>query len=274
MSHCEGELRPRTFVPKQLSIDRRNWFIEKKYLPLVQTLQKHDVTFVYYPAVIFKNFLTSMLAYGGLRIYFASYSGEGALRVPQGYGGMMAFVFAPVINIAGTSNVVDKGIYYIINPSQLPETVPKPVANEWVHNFQSHKLPIFEMLPDFPPNGETKSILFERLEIEEIVKEITCQQATGVKIILTSYMDESNEPKRKEREEINGKGQEQRSEETEEYYNQLSIQFILTETINGAQQDFYIDDRPGWDTRKEAGASLDTGSPCPPASCGGISLPE
>jgi hypothetical protein len=263
MSYCQNVPVPQIFIPKDISMRRRIWFLETKFSTLLTTLKKPDVSCFHYDATKFLSFLEMLMLDDGVRIYLASYSKDGQPYVAPRHAEQITLVFAPVINIVGTNSYVDKGKYYIMNPNELHQEIPKQIANEWIHNFQSFKLPIFTVVSKVSPT-DTKSVLFEKHKLQEIVIEMNCQAATGIKINLSSYMDTINEPPEPH-------GIPPRN------HRRTILQFILQETIDGKKCDFYIDDRPGFLSRPGAGGgfpSLDTGSPCPPDVCDGVSLPE
>ena len=197
----------------------------------------------------------------GLRIYLATYGSEGSPHVPTGFSGLMTFIFAPT-SAAGGAGHVDTEHYFILNPGLEMREIDKTIANEWVRNFQINpvpgltetKLQILTQLSQVSPT-DTKSILFDKHQIREIADEINCQQATCVKLKLTSYL----------RDDTGGGSHLQ---------GRTTVQFILTRRISGVETDFYIDDMPDFPQRPTgAQPSLDTGSPCPPDNCSGFSLP-
>ena len=217
-----------------------------KFAPLVTHLNHHDASSFFYQTVHFRALLDRLMGFDGVRIYLASYSDEGLPGVPNNSGGLMTLIYAPVNLIAGTIMYTDSGDYYILNPGEAPTLISRSLASEWVSNYQSFKLPILTATSGLSPT-DTKSILYSKEKIAELYSELDCQEATGIRAFLTSYTDN----------EIQGIGS--------HLLRRLLVQFILTETINGAQKEFYIEERPGWDQRKPSGhADLDTGSPCPP----------
>ncbi len=252
---CTGQI-PRIWVEKGLSRSRREHFMDVKFSGYVRTTNKHDVTYVFYHALIFKGFLNFISATDGVRIYLASYPDEGpADLVPPGLGGMMTFIFAPVNQIANTNHFSDQGTYYILNPGAQYRRIDKDVASAWVRNFQSSKLGIYTVLSNLA-DSDTKSVLFTKEQLRELFDEMTCQNASGIRLYLSSYLP--NDP-----------------DARSSRHRRTTIQFMFTETVNGSQEDFYIDDRPGFPQRELPPVeAMDTGSPCPPDTCFGGSLPE
>lgn len=253
---CQGLRVPSTYITKADTIRRRDWFIKNKFAPLITILKRYDLSYVFYEAAAFKSLLTTLAASDGVRVYLASYSAEGTTSVPSSCGGLITFVYAPV-EFDDTENVFfDTGTYFILNPGAEPQTILQPLASAWVSNYQNLKLPILTAQSLLDPT-DTKSILYDKLQIKEIIAEIDCQQPAGVKLYLTAYTDA---------EVFNVR---------EDLFKRLTIQFVLTETApDGGQKDFFIDDRPGFRQRPgQPQPNLDTGSPSPPASDAGSSLP-
>ncbi|HYF32536.1 MAG TPA: hypothetical protein VD993_15535 [Chitinophagaceae bacterium] len=256
MPYCQGIEKPVTYVPKFDAERRRAWFIENKYVPLLDYLRKPETLCLSYQAGHFKDLFEALSTSDGVRIYFAAYSDEGNANVPPGYGNLITLVYAPVTAVAHVDTYVDSGTFYILNPGVPHTSIPRSLASEWVSNYQSIKLPILTAVSGVHPS-DTKSLLFTKKQVESVIIEIGCQMATGVRIYLSSYTDDeppSVDP---------------------DFRGRLMVQFVLTEPANGSQRDFYIDERPGFSTRPDPGVpALDTGSPCPPAQCAGSTLPS
>ena len=258
---CQNEPKPTTFVSKPLTQFRRRYFFDDKFLAYLRAVGRHDNSFVFYREAHFRELLETLKEFDGVRIYLATYSNEGSPKVPPGHGGLMTFIYAPTMIDAETGKHFDTRDYFIMNPESNMESINQHIADTWVRNYQTpggagqrSKLEILSSISRVIPN-DTKSILFKQAQIEEFLKELNCQQATGAKLYLTSYMD--NDPVA-----------------ATKLHRRTTVQFVFTENVQGVDTDFYIDDRPGFEDRRDPPAgSMNTGSPCPPDSCDGFSLP-
>ena len=126
------------------------------------------------------------------------------------------------------------------------EQLDKALAIVWVKKYRSIKLP--DLNSTVPTGADTKSIFYTRELLEDMVAEIKCQGATGIKAFFCTMR------------------------EKDPFAHQLMLDFLLTLRIGNEEVDFNVQDRDGWLDRKAAG-DLDTGSPCPPNFCGGELIP-
>jgi len=247
-------------VIKQLSIDRTNWFLAKKYKLLRKVIKKPEAQFIFYPKDDFQQmilYFKTVLASKELRIYIASYLEEGSDSVPPGFGNLLTLIFVP---IADTDTEL---AYYTISPYEKfdpkKSELKEKVKNDWIKNYHDNKLLALKDTIDLkdPCNfdkkanevSDTKSICYETDNIFELTQEMDCQEGTsGIKAYFASYTDKGgNKGKCK---------------------NRLIIQFRLTERIGNQDVDFYIDDRDGYGQRPDHGGltvhDFDTGNLCPP----------
>lgn len=254
MGRCLTVNIPRAYVRKADGERRRAWFIQNKYIPLVNKFRIPDTLCIFHKATHFAGLLSHTLSADGMRIYIASYSNEGSYMVPAEHGNLLTLIYAPTTIIDSTH--FDKGEYYTLPPGSPFQLISKRLANEWILNYQTTKLPFLTEIMEFPETiPDTKSLLYERSIVKGIIDEIDCEEATGVRIYFSSFADVEKTP-------------------NDQFVKRLIVQFVLTENINGTERDFYIDERPDFKFREQEPPFLDTGSPCPPASCGGDLLPQ
>ncbi|HEY0679914.1 MAG TPA: hypothetical protein VGD17_16635 [Chitinophagaceae bacterium] len=264
MAYCEGIKPPRSYVPRDDFEKRRNYFVEKKHGPLSDVIGKHETISIFYQAGHFVSFLNHLTTFDAVKIYIASYHRDGMPEVPADHGDRLTLIYAPADSTP--SGHVDRGEYFIMNPRAVHRPINKRLASEWVRNYQDRKLPVLTAITQL--DSDTKSILYTKDLLLGIKTEIECQGATGVRVYFSSYTESEN------------------SSVNTDLKKRLIIQFKLTERIQGIEQEFYLEDRPGWKDRIKLPLnepefklkpgqilSLDTGSPCPPAECNS-SLPE
>ena len=227
-------------VHKDISRQRIDSFIQIKYKKLRTTLGKYDARFVFYDALAFTNMMNyffATLRADGLRIYIASYGPKDSDSVPPGYEDLLTLIFAPTTD---SRNPRDIGNYYIIFPGMAYQQLDNELAIAWVRNYRSIKLP--DLNETVESGQDTKSIYYDDESITDLVAEMACQEATGIKAYFCSMRDD------------------------DDYKQQLMLDFILTSKIGNDEVEFNVQDRDGWDDRP-AGGDLDTGSPCPPDNC-------
>ena len=247
---------PTMFVGKVISRSRIDHFMKNKYVPLCNTIGKLDACFLFYSAPDFiammRHFFNTLSA-EGVRIYMASYSGEGHESVPNEYGDRLTLIFAPTRNPDLPAEI---GLYYSIPPQgnfdPIKSQLNKGIAKEWVYNYQSKKLLALNATVDDPAIGDTKGIHFTGQQIIELIKEVQCQGATGIKTYFCSVDPEI--------------------EKNSVLKKRLLLLFVLTIKIGTEETDFNIEDRDGFNERPVAG-DFDTGNPCPPAYCQSMDLP-
>jgi hypothetical protein len=247
---------PGIFVGKFKGRSRIDHFMHNKYNTLCNTIGKLDTCFLFFTAndfiAMMSHFFGTLKA-DGVRVYIASYSAEGSESVPQDYGDMLTLVFSATSDPDAPK---DMGFYYSIPPkgsfNAVDSQLDKKIANEWVKNYQTKKLRILNATVDDPTVGDTKSIHYAGNQIAELIREIQCQKATGVKAYFSS-VNPSDEPDSR-------------------LAKRLLLAFILTIKIGTEETDFHIEDRDGFGQRP-VGGDFDTGNPCPPAYCTTSELP-
>jgi hypothetical protein len=253
---------PAIFVGKAITRSRIGHFMINKYIPLCNAISKElDTRFLFFSATDFDKMMSCFFdadeadKVDGLRIYIADYSSEGKPFVPKGHGGKLTLIFSPTKNDED-DEPRDVGKYYSVPPGKSfdpdeceLETV---VASDWVFNYEHKKLVILKTTT-IDNVDDTKAIHFTKLQIDDLIKEIDCQKATGIKIYFGSVDpdDENDDSPHK---------------------TKLLLQFVLTERVGSVEKDFHIEDRDGFDERPVSG-DFDTGNPCPPAFCNSKDLP-
>lgn len=263
---------PITFVTKEESEKREQWFNEHKF-PILDSLtllqeKQHDNTRLDFndieTAIDFFNLLIQDLKDGdGVRVYIASPSGDGS--VGQGKCGILNLVF---VATTGNKNQ-DVGPYFSFYKGNFVQITPGE-AEKGIHNYQLIKRKhLFKTLSDQDiqdGSKETKHIWFSFKQMDQTVKEMECQKLrhsdiiNGFGIRFTSYTNEdylfleSNPPEYKRR-------------------RRLTIYFTF---IHINKQDIGIEDidkdefnqRLG-NTRNFLGDTFDTGFPAPPPPTNG-----
>ena len=235
------------YVRKDISAQRINYFVGVKYKKLRTTLGKYDARFVFYDAVAFTNMMNyffGTLRADGLKIYIASYGPRGSDSVPEGYDDLLTLIFAPTTD---SDNPKDLGRYYTIFPGKPYQQLDKELAIAWVRNFRTIKLP--DLNETVEGGRDTKSIYYHGESIIDLVAEMACQKASGIKAYFCSMRDDGDD-----------------------FKQQLMLDFVLTSKVGNDDVEFNVEDRDGWEDRKIPG-DLDTGSPCPPDNCAGDSFP-
>lgn len=239
------------YVGKQKGQHRVDHFLRNKYQILCNVIGKPECYFIFYKAsaiIDMSEFFFRELNADGLRLYFATYTYSE--NVPEGYDDLMTLVLAPTQKVDNFHE--DIGLYYTIPPGYgfHPDTsqLEKQEARDWIECYQSNKLQQLNATVDNPA-GDTRSIYYTKKQIESLAEEMEYQDATGLKAYLAAIDDEESD-----------------------YNHQLILDFVLTKKIGDYESDFSIEFSEGFAERPSAG-DLDTGSPCPPATCGGTQLP-
>src|SRR5215831_7542257 len=247
---CQLRNRPLMWNGKAMSRLETDWFIKNKYNLLCNVVGagKFEAVYVHFKA----SAITAMINYFAteldalkVRIYFGTYGNEEDPSVPAGYGKLLCLIFAPT-----TTDNLDMNLYFHIGPGEDFDSsnsgLTRTVASGWVTNYQTSKLPVLNTTVDHSNAGDTKSLLFEMNKLLDLRDEISCQGATGVRAYFAAFTGtDPNYPK------------------------QMNIQFILTHKIGDNEVEFFLEDTDGWTGRPGVG-DLNTGNPCPPASCGGF----
>ncbi|MBG9376207.1 hypothetical protein I5907_08170 [Panacibacter sp. DH6] len=273
---------PHMYVEKYLIEERIAWFIKNKYKPLCKLKNKSERKFIFIEKEHFQNFIFLANTKGGpdgaVRIYFASYPNDNS--APKGFEDLLTLIFVPAEK-KGQEHSDLEGQYYDFDPiSGHFQKLSYSVASTSVSKFQKNDLKELNKTVD-TPEGDTKSIIYTIKKLLELSEEMDYQKASGVKIYFSSYRNIDTDHSR------------------DQYPKQLILQFVLTELIGNSHEDFFIDEREDFPQRerqmkiinnqadlinKEVSKvdslikllgtdSFDTGSPCPPATCGQTKLP-
>jgi hypothetical protein len=244
------------FVGKDISFSRIDHFMKNKYNPLCNTIGKFDACHLFFSSNDFIGMMThffDVLSAEGVRVYIATYSGEGEESVPKHHGELLTLIFSPTSN---ANMPQDIGVYYHIIPNEkfdnTQSQLNKKTANDWVLNYQRKKLLVLNATVNEPAVGDTKSLHFTKKQLKELIAEIECQGATGIKTYFASINPEY--------------------EPDADFKKRLVLQFVLTMRIGAEETEFSIEDRDGFPQRPQSG-EFDTGNPCPPAHCDTSELP-
>jgi len=261
---CIGRNKPSIGEDKNATIKRISYFKNNKYDILnavaIDMGAAKESEFVNCTDA---NTIKSLLAHftslspSGMRIYFASFSDENTQNVPQGFGNTLTLILVPTQHSSTSlyEDIADE--YYFFDPIVTHFIrLSKYVAEQWVSNYQNNKWLALGTTVSDPKEGDTKSILYDSIQLGELYKEVSCQLTStgkiikGLKIYFTSHTDEK----------------------TEKYPKKLNIDFTFT-GLDGT--DIYLEDTDDWNQRPDPKTKgLDTGNPCPPNNCPGSSLPQ
>jgi hypothetical protein len=251
---CTRKYKPLMYVPAATSAHRVGDFVNKKYKNIIKEIKKDDARFVTYTASAFKGMIETMFKdkkIDGIHIYLATYGAKGTESVPEGYDGLLTLIFA------ATEGAEERKEYYTIFPRSTSFVkMDTNLASAWVKNYQGVKL-TKALNPTVPKtNNDTKLIYYTRALIEDLIEEIDCQKATGLRGYFCTM------------------------EKEHKYGYRLLIDFVLTKIIGDEVTEFNVEDTDGWSRRKDNRKAvlqklkkakkpldLDTGSPCPPNIC-------
>jgi hypothetical protein len=254
---------PSTYVTSEQSGNREKYFNDLKYpilnaLTLLQerTLENRKLDFksIEIAITFFKQIIKNRMEKSGVRVYFASPSGDGS--VGESKCGKLTLIFVATKGIEKT----DEMPYYAFDNGTF---VPHPLdfAKNAVHNYQRIKRnELFKTLSDqdiIDNCKETKHIWFSSEQIQDIIDEIEYQSqkhsdiVKGFGIRFTSYTCQDYQfgtslPVKHKR--------------------RLSIGFTF---VNSANQDIGIEDIDVSEFEERSrlgfrGDTMDTGVPAPP----------
>jgi hypothetical protein len=254
MSKCPGVPKPKMWIPKEFTQKRKDWFIDNKYQPLCNYLKKNETQSLLFKDAMFINMVKDILTVetNGLRIYFAAYPDASSPDFPSGFESVITLIFSPTIQ-NDENTFADRGDFYILNPdSDYQDISGKALA--WINNYQSKQLKdVLNKLYSFE-KSDTTSVWYEKNSIIELIAEMKCQGATGLRIHLGSYTDKDDDIASKP---YNIK---------KEFLKRLILQFSLTQGTNFS--DFEIEDVGGfWQRPDPPIEALDNGQLCPPTNC-------
>lgn len=249
MSKCPGIPKPQMWIPKEYTQKRKDWFVNNKYQPLCNYLKKNETQSMLFKDDRFANMIKNILTVetNGLRIYFAAYPNAASTDVPSGSESVITLIFSPTIQKAGKT-FADRGDFYILNPDSNYQDISSK-ASAWINNYQTKQLKdVLNTLYPFP-EGDTKSVWYEKDSIMGLIKEMDCQGATGLRIHLCSYTDKDDAVPPPYNIKI-------------ENLRRLILQFSLTQ--GPAYADFEIEDVDGFGQRPPKKIEgLDNGQLCP-----------
>jgi|GEM_PF-7114930 len=242
--------KPRMFVTKKESLERRIWHQQTKGKILSADLKRSETEAIISTADHFSQLIDKILAVPsvwGARVYFAAYPNAGQLNVPAALENTLTLIYAPVKDYDGIIyDVTDK--YYVMHPLNAPLELPKTAVGSWVRIEYAKKKklldPIFNLY-----KGDTNCILFTKTHLEEFKDEILGQDAKYVKAYFSSYLQNQNP--------IPG------------YACRMHVDYEL---LDANLNEFYIDDCPNFPQRAEPkplsvdedNKGFDNGSLCPP----------
>ncbi len=215
--HCQCTQKvPNMFSSRSVSIARRNWYLTKKHPALSASLGRPESIFFHYTAANFSAFLQHVLKSGTpfLWIYFAETKGN------------LSLVYATGDHINNASQ-----IYYLLDQHTYT-SISRQNALSMVKDYQTHKVPILNGVINQQNVSETFCITHAMSDIQELKDEIACQQPSGIKAYIASYLlDDAYVP------DIH-------------YDNKLFVEFSFTEIKqDGSEQDCFIDDCPNFHAR-------------------------
>ncbi len=253
MSNCQRRPKPKMWVPKFFTKKRKDWYLSNKYQALCDHVSRPETICLLFKQNRFSNMLSNILTEetNGLRIYLASYPNDGQPNVPAGYGNLITLIFSPTIQNDSVT-YADRGDFYLLNPDSDYLDITEEASN-WINNYQTQQLQqVLNKLYPFA-EGDTKSIWYEKSNIQELTEEMLCQNASGIRIYLSSYTHDDDllpPPYGIDK----------------QYLKRLIIQFSLTRDVNFS--DFEIDDIAGfWQRADPPLKYLDNGQLCPPTNC-------
>jgi hypothetical protein len=197
---------PSTFITKEESNKREQWFNDHKYpiLDVLTILQEGEhenkkLDFIdIKTAIAFFNLLIQDSPDGdiinGVRVYFASPSSDGT--VSNGKCGKLTLVF---VSTTGNDSS-DFSIYYAFKDGAFVP-IPEDQAKKWVHNYQNIKRKeLFKTLSDqdtLDGCKETKHIFFSFSQMQETIEEMEYQNLEHGSIVksfgirFTSYTNQN-----------------------------------------------------------------------------------
>lgn len=254
---CDGRPLPAMFVDPKASKDRRDRFIAKQFQNLKSILNPEGPYLFYTKADFTKmiNFFMTIRRAGAVRIYFASFGDDN--DTPDGQVNRFTYIFS-VAEVTSNNPLTSKdlGSYFNVLPGQAftptGSIVDPALASKWVKNWQTGPLAGITVddksqnRDDHNRLSDTKCVIYLLAHLKELVDEIACQGATGVRLYLATYLDDDgNFPKR------------------------MATQFEMIDE-GGDVIDIDRTCRP----KPQKILGFDTGSPCPPAvGCTGGLLP-
>jgi hypothetical protein len=245
-------------VGKEVFDERTNHFLDIKYKELCLITESSDTRYLFYTADSFSRMIKHFKddpRVGGVRVYFANYP-AGDPSVPPGYENKLTIIFAPTdppLESSGELYIRELGKYYHVPPKGTFDPINcllnRTIASKWIASYQSYKKRHLDIIKPIAKKGETKSIWYSIAGLTDITEEMACQKATGIKAYFVVCLDND-----------------------EAHPNRMMLHFVLTSKIGDEEVDFFLEFTEGWDHRKPAG-DLDTGNPCPPATCNGEEMP-
>jgi hypothetical protein len=226
-----------TYISKQISDDRTNWYLKHKRPILDQIVGKYNGSrrereyFYYSDPRVISNLFGYVLQnenYTGLRIYLGSCLDTIPTGCDLGDKGKLVLIYVPTVEKDGnvkTDN--ESGEYFKLRMGNCTRVkLSKKVAKELVSNYQNEKKPALSSslsagdLASTATSEETKHLFIDKEKLEEIKREIDYQLhmsaqygVSGIKVCINSY---TNQPFKK-------------STQGPELRQRLTVQFVFTD---------------------------------------------
>jgi hypothetical protein len=246
---CSGKKVPTMFLNQAASKSRRDAFIAKQFTQLRDLLDPAG-PYEFYSIADFSKMITffrSITNASAVRIYIANFGDDD--DTPDPFTNRISFIWSVAEITQKEPDLMAKDLrrYFNVPPGRkftpTGSEIDPGLASKWVTNWQTGGLSRLAVL-DKPDNhdgnnklSDTKSIIYQLDQLQEVVEELACQEAAGIRLYLASYLgDEPTHPGR------------------------LNTQF---EMIDVGGDVFTID--LTCRVTEEVAFGFDTGSPCPPA---------
>jgi len=258
--NCPNLPLPAIFIDNAHTVEMDTWYANNQR-SFLATIMDPNGPFINYSAndiISMINYFASAAQLGAtaIRIYLACYGDVGSPGLPdEGLANQFTFIFAPATYYQNADpaqdSAIDIGKYYNIPPGDSfnpkDSNITPQIFQAWTQNWQVLHLPRLPIdhtpINSNDPNGmpnprysETKCIFYKMTDMQDLVTEIYCQNAYGIRISLTSYPNSGKHPKR------------------------LTTQFKLTDSFD-RPLNYDISCRQKKDNFH---SSFDTGMPCPP----------
>jgi hypothetical protein len=255
---------PNMYVTAKDCQSRKDWFSKNQGLQLGECMDTGNPYFDYsvndflllFSILWGKTDTATGKRLDALTIYFGVYGPATDSDTPRGCEDKFTYIFSGGIQtgvVKGLPVASDSGYYYNVPPggrfdpngSATPESTVKNWKKIWHDDYLS-QLPAdnndSDNLNSAGQYSDTASVTYLLKDLNEMVEEIGCQGASGVRVRLVSYPDDMAR-----------------------FRNRLTTHFMLLDDAGGE-----IDSNPPgcgrtFQPKIGNGSGLDTGSPCPPA---------
>lgn len=276
---CNGQPLPAMFVSKVRDHALIGNFLKKKHGLLSKYIKKPEAQSWYFPLAAFAELIGKMNALtdaSGIRIYLANLTTTGNASfdnevVGTGSDNKLTVIFVPTKRGSDENEHLNLQAYFVISPLGNLVSLRREEAIKLVQSYSS-KLELLEAIGKVERDNdftETRSMWKKLSDFQNqdagLLREIYCQQASGVKLYFGAY------------------------EKDEEHHSgvkigwQITVVFILTKIIHVGgvlhETDFDIEDMPDYPSRAAISdlkeekivikkiTGFDTLNPCPPANC-------